>query len=134
MSVFTPAEIDYLTTQRIARLATAGADGRPHVVPVAFRYNRELDTIDIGGHRFASRKKFRDVQQNPWVALVLDDLVSVDPWHPRMLEIRGKAETLDEGGASLGPGFSPQMIRIRPTRVAAFGLDPTQAETVARDV
>jgi hypothetical protein len=49
----------------LGRLATTGRDGQPHVVPVAFRYNPDEDTIDIGGHGFAQRKKFRDVQQNP---------------------------------------------------------------------
>ena len=49
MSAFTPAEIAYLQSQRLGRLATVNAAGEPHVVPVAFRYNPELDTIDIGG-------------------------------------------------------------------------------------
>ena len=79
MSVFSPAEIAYLQSQRLARLATAGRDGQPHVVPLAFRYNPETDTIDVGGHNFAQRKKYRDVQQNPRVAIVIDDLASVDP-------------------------------------------------------
>ncbi len=64
MSIFTPPELDYLATQRLGRLATAGSDNRPHVVPVGFSYNAELDTVDIGGHRFGSRKKLRDVQAN----------------------------------------------------------------------
>ncbi|MFL5881601.1 MAG: pyridoxamine 5'-phosphate oxidase family protein, partial [Actinomycetota bacterium] len=34
MSAFTPPEIAYLTSQGLARLATVGPDGRPHVVPV----------------------------------------------------------------------------------------------------
>ena len=59
MSVFSPAEQAYLQTQRLGRLATVGPDGHPHVVPVAFRYNPDLETIDIGGHDFAKRKKFR---------------------------------------------------------------------------
>lgn len=50
MSAFTDREIEYLQGQRLARLATVGPDGRPHVVPVGFRYNAELETIDIGGH------------------------------------------------------------------------------------
>lgn len=131
MSIFTPSELDYLATQRLGRLATAGSDNRPHVVPVAFAYNAELDTIDIGGHRFGSRKKFRDVQANPWAALVVDDLVSVDPWRPRMLEVRGRAETLNTGGATLGRGFADEMIRIHPTHLAAFGLDPDKPRTAA---
>ena len=76
-SVFTPAEIAYLQSQRLARLATVGADGQPHVVPLRFRYNTETDTIDVGsGHGFATRKKWRDVLKNPKVAIVIDDLPS----------------------------------------------------------
>jgi PPOX class F420-dependent enzyme/OxyR family protein len=134
MSIFTAAEVEYLTTQRLGRLATAGADGRPHVVPVAFRYNSDLDSIDVGGHNFATRKKYRDVQANPWAAIVVDDLASINPWRPRMLEIRGRVEVLTEGGAALGPGFDDAMMRIRPVRIAAFGLDPDQPRTVARTV
>ena len=133
-SVFTAAEVEYLTTQRLGRLATAGADGRPHVVPVAFRYNPDHESIDIGGHHFTTRKKYRDVQANPWAAIVVDDLASTNPWRPRMIEIRGRVEVLSEGGADLGPGFDDAMIRIRPVRIAAFGLDPDQPRTVARTV
>ena len=122
MSVFTPAEIAYLRSQRLARIATS-ADGQPHVVPVAFRYNPETDTIDVGGHGFAQRKKFRDVQRNPRVAIVVDDLASVDPWRPRMLEVRGQAEVLPTGGQGIGPGFDPEMFRIRPRRIISFGVD-----------
>jgi pyridoxamine 5'-phosphate oxidase family protein len=134
MSIFTAAEVEYLITQRLGRLATAGADGRPHVVPVAFRYNPDLDSIDVGGHNFATRKKYRDVQANPWAAIVVDDLASTNPGRPRMLEIRGRVEVLTEGGAALGPGFDDAMMRIRPVRIAAFGLDPDQPRTVSRTV
>ena len=82
------AQIDYLASQRLGRLATAGADHKPHVVPVSFRYNAELGTVDIGGHRVANTKKYRDVQANGWAAIVVDDLVSVNPWRARFLEIR----------------------------------------------
>src|ERR1700687_1243502 len=72
MSVFTPAEINYLQSQRLARVATSGPGGQPHVVPVSFRYNPDEDTIDVGGHGFAQRKKYRDVQRNPRVAIVIE--------------------------------------------------------------
>ena len=75
MSVFTDSEIAYLGSQRLGRLATVGHDGMPHVVPVAFRYNPEADSIDIGGHDFAKRKKYRDVLKNPKVAFVVDETV-----------------------------------------------------------
>ena len=82
MSIFFPAEIKYLESQQLARLATAGRDCQPHVVPLAFRYKPETDTIDVGGHDFAQRKKYRDVQQNSRVAIVIDDLASIDPGDP----------------------------------------------------
>ena len=121
MNVFTPAEIAYLQDQLLGRLATVGPDGQPHAVPVSFRYNAQLDTIDIGGHDFARRKKYRDVQRNPRVAFLVDDMVSVDPWRPRGIEVRGEAETLSSGGETLGPGFAPEMFRIRPRELVAHG-------------
>jgi pyridoxamine 5'-phosphate oxidase family protein len=123
MSVFTSAELSYLATQRLGRLATVGPDGQPHVVPVAFRHDPDHDTIDIGGHDFANRKKYRDVQQNPKVAFIVDDLASVDPWRPRAIEIRGEAEVLETGGTDIGPGLDPQMFRIRPRRIVSWGLE-----------
>jgi pyridoxamine 5'-phosphate oxidase family protein len=118
------AQIGYLATQRLGRIATTGTDGRPHVVPTSFTYNPELRTIDIGGRRMAVTKKFRDVQQNAWAAIVVDDLVSLDPWTPRMLEIRGRAEALATGGSHLGPGFGDAFIRIHPHKINSYGFDP----------
>jgi pyridoxamine 5'-phosphate oxidase family protein len=122
MSTFTQDEIAYLKSQMLGRLATVGPEGQPHVVPVAFHYNAELDTIDIGGHNFAKRKKFRDVQKQPRVAFVVDDLASINPWHPRGIEIRGKAEILETGGNTIRPGFDPEMFRISPLRVVSWGI------------
>jgi PPOX class F420-dependent enzyme/OxyR family protein len=122
MSVFSAAEKDYLASQRLARIATAGPDHQPHVVPVAFRYNPETDTIDVGGHGFATRKKYRDVQSNPRVAIVFDDRASTNPWRPRMLEVRGEAEILPTGGDAIGRGFDPPMFRIRPKRIISIGI------------
>ena len=64
-----------------------------------FATTRKTDTIDVGGRGFAQDKKYRDVQQNPRVAVVIDDVESVDPWRPRMIEIRGLAEVIETGGA-----------------------------------
>jgi pyridoxamine 5'-phosphate oxidase family protein len=122
MSVFQDEEIEYLKSQLLGRLATVGPDGQPHVVPVGFRYNAELDTIDIGGHDFARRKKYQDVQRNPRVAFLVDDLASVDPWRVRGIEVRGEAEVLTSGGEALGPGFAPEMFRLRARRIVSWGI------------
>ncbi len=135
LSIFTPAEIDYLKTQSLARIATVGANGQPHVTPVAFRYNPDTNTFDIGGHgSFASRKKWQDVQQNPQVAIIIDDMDSV-AWTARAIEIRGVAELLTTGGESIGPGFGPEMFRITPKRIISWGLDTHEMDQVnARSV
>jgi pyridoxamine 5'-phosphate oxidase family protein len=122
-SVFTLAEIEYLKSQRLCRIATVGPDGQPHVVPVSFRYNPELDTIDIGGHDFAKRKKFRDVQTNPKVAIAVDDIASFNPWRVRGVEIRGQVEVLPTGGAEILPGFAPEMFRITAEKVISWGIN-----------
>jgi pyridoxamine 5'-phosphate oxidase family protein len=122
MAELTSSHLEYLASQLLGRLATAGADQRPHVVPTSFRYNAELGTVDVGGRRMAATKKYRDVQANAWAAIVIDDLASIDPWTPRMLEIRGRAEAIPTGGAYLGPGFGEAFIRIYPETVNSFGL------------
>jgi pyridoxamine 5'-phosphate oxidase family protein len=129
-STFTPAEIAYLQSQRLARIATVGPNGQPHVVPVAFRYNPDTVTIDVGGHDFAQRKKWRDTQMNPKVAIVMDDIASVQPWKVRGIEIRGQAEILMNGGQAIIPGFDPEMFRITPMRVVSWGINVETPEAV----
>ena len=123
MSVFTESEIAYLRSQRLGHLATIGPDGMPHVVPVTFRYNPEQDTIDIGGHRFAERRKYRDMQRDPRAAFVVDDVLP--PWRPRMIEVRGTVEFAMDG-KSIVRDFADESVRIRPQRVVAFGIDGDQ--------
>jgi pyridoxamine 5'-phosphate oxidase family protein len=124
MSAFNQAEIAYLNSQRLGRLATAGRDSQPHVMPVGYRYNAESDTIDIGGRGgFAQRKKYRDILANPRVAFVVDDIASLNPWKVRGIEIRGEAEVLATGGTELGPGFDPEMLRIKPKRIVSWGVE-----------
>jgi pyridoxamine 5'-phosphate oxidase family protein len=121
MSAFTEREISYLREGRLGRLATVNKKGEPHVVPVAFRYNEELDSIDIGGHDFAKSKKYRDARDTGRAAFVVDDVLP--PWRARGVEIRGRAEVLGEGGGEIGPGFDSELIRIYPERIVGWGID-----------
>ena len=138
--MFTDAEIDYITSQPLGRLATVGPDGRPHVMPVGVFYDPETEAVVIGGHNLAASKKFRDVQRRPEVALVVDDLAAFDPWTPRGIEIRGDAETHSAGGEEVGRRadasfrFSPAWIGIRPRRILAWGIDTDSLDLNARDV
>jgi pyridoxamine 5'-phosphate oxidase family protein len=130
MSAFTEKELEYLTSQRLGRIGTVGGDGQPHVVPTGFRYNAELDTIDVGGLRMGQTKKVRDVRRSGRATIVVDDVLP--PWQPRMLEIRGVAEVLETGGKAMGEGMDDTLVRIRPTRIISFGIEP--GETRARSV
>ena len=122
MSHFTDAELEYMQSQRLGRLATVNAAGEPHVVPVTFRHNAELDAIDIGGHGMSRSKKFRDILHNTNAAFVIDDVLP--PWQPRFLEIRGRAEQVADGGQKFGSGFAPEMIRLYPRRIISGGIEP----------
>ncbi len=132
MSNFTPAEIEYFKSQRLGRLATVNAAGEPHVVPVAFRYNPELDTIDVGGRNMPPTKKFRDVVRNGRAAFVVDDVLP--PWQPRGIEVRGRAETVATGGQEIQPSFGPEIIRIYPTRIVSWGLEGSAYQANGRSV
>jgi pyridoxamine 5'-phosphate oxidase family protein len=118
---FTDAQLAYLRSQLLGRLATVGADGGPQNNPVGFRVDDE-HRIVIGGARLGATRKFRNVLANPRVAFVVDDLASVRPWRPRMVEIRGTAEALTDI-EPFGPGYSREVIRITPIRVFASGLE-----------
>ncbi|MBI5031603.1 MAG: pyridoxamine 5'-phosphate oxidase family protein [Chloroflexi bacterium] len=51
----------FLSRPRVARLATVGSDGYPHVVPIWFR--REGDDILFGSDR--NNRKVRNILVNP---------------------------------------------------------------------
>jgi pyridoxamine 5'-phosphate oxidase family protein len=115
VSAFTDGELAYLSGgQRLGRLATVGADGTPHVVPVGWSLDTELDAIEVTGRDFAATKKFRDVARHGRAALVVDDIASVDPWRVRGVEVRGRAEALTEPRPA---------IRIHPERIVSWGID-----------
>ena len=123
-SVFRDAEILYLAGGRqLGRIATVGADGTPHVVPVAWIYNAVRDTIDVGGSDLEQTKKFRDVARTGRAAIVIDDLESTDPWRPRGIEIRGRGEAI---------ALPTPLIRVHPERIVSWGLETrSSARTVA---
>ena len=115
MSVFTELELRYLGGgKQLGRIATVGADGTPHVVPVAWIYNAARETIDVGGSELERTKKFRDVERSGRAAIVIDDLESTDPWRPRGIEIRGRGEAI---------ALPTPLIRIHPERIVSWGIE-----------
>ena len=83
---FSEAELEYLRSQPLGRLATVASDGQPDAVPVGFEYDGTY--LYVGGIDPVRTRKYRNVQDgNTKVAFVIDDLASVRPWIPRYLRI-----------------------------------------------
>ena len=103
---FTPEEIDYLTSQPLARFSTVSPDGRPDVVPVAFEFDGASFWIGGNGESVLSTRKIRNVVAgHRHVALAIDDLVSFDPFIARGLRVYGRASDPIERVGLVGPGF-----------------------------
>jgi pyridoxamine 5'-phosphate oxidase family protein len=119
----TDIERVYVQSQPLARLATVDADGAPQNNPVGVFLDEETGDLVIGGFAMGQSRKFRNVQANPPVALVIDDLVSLDPWTVRGVEIRGTAVALSDVDPPVA-FMSREVIRITPHWIVTWGLDP----------
>jgi len=121
VSVFREAEIEYLQSHRIGRVATLGRNGELHVVPLRYVYNPDLDTIDLVGGGMGTSKKYRDAAATGRIAFVVDDFS--EDGKPRGLEVRGSASALPKGGDQIVSRVDPQFIRLSPTYIASWGID-----------
>jgi PPOX class probable F420-dependent enzyme len=61
-------------TARVARLATAGADGRPHVVPISFALDGDTlySAVDHKPKRTLRLRRLANVAANPNVSVLAD--------------------------------------------------------------
>src|SRR5919106_1340790 len=89
----------FLAAQRVARLATADAAGRPHVVPVCYTLIRDkvYFTIDEKPKRKPhALKRLANLRANPFAALVAD---RYDENWSRLgwVMVQGRAEVLEAG-------------------------------------
>lgn len=60
--------------ERVARLATVGGDGRPHLVPVVFALagDRVVTAIDHKPKTTTDLRRLRNIRENPEVSLLVD--------------------------------------------------------------
>jgi pyridoxamine 5'-phosphate oxidase family protein len=72
-------------------------------------------------------RKFRNVN----VALVVDDIASVDPWVVRGVELRGSAEAVVDADPPMR-GMSREVIRITPQWIASWGLESGESAMSVR--
>jgi pyridoxamine 5'-phosphate oxidase family protein len=108
---FTDEEVTYLRSQPLGRLATVSGDGQPDVVPVGFDFDGTHIYVSGYGDNLKTRK-FRNVLDgNAQVALMVDDLVSTNPWTPRFLRVYGTADVVERDGYAGTKAY----LRITPT-------------------
>jgi pyridoxamine 5'-phosphate oxidase family protein len=118
---FLPEEIEYLKSQPLARLATVAADGQPDVVPVAFEFDGSVFWVGGSGASVLATRKFRNILDgNRGVALVVDDIVSFDPFIARGIRVYGRASDPVERTGLVGPGV---YVRIIPTTSWSWNMD-----------
>ncbi len=126
-TIISQNEIDYLNTQRIARIATVSIISdrpiQPDVVPVGFDFDAEY--IYVSGMNILKSTKYKNILKNRNVAVVIDDLKTVDPWDPRGIRIYGDADVVTRRGGYMDPsGHSEHTyIRIRPIKKWSWGID-----------
>jgi PPOX class probable F420-dependent enzyme len=99
--LFSPSELEFLRSQRIARLATVGPSGWPHVVPVMYAIDGEdAFEFDVDG------VKLRNLRAEPRAAMVVD---AMGP--KRGVAIQGRAELI-----------GPERARLTAVKKFSWGL------------
>jgi PPOX class probable F420-dependent enzyme len=113
---------------RVARLATAGADGAPHLVPVTFAVadDRVYFAVDAKPKSSARLRRLRNIEENPQVSLLVDDYD--EDWE-RLWWVRadGRAQVL--AGDVAGPR---DLLRARYPQYADVALDGPVVEIAVR--
>ncbi len=95
-------ERDFITSHRVARLATVDAQGQPHVVPIVYAFDGSLlyTPLDAKPKRVDVHQlqRVKNIRANPHVATVVDDYA--DDWTQlAWVQIRGTAQLVEEGEA-----------------------------------
>jgi pyridoxamine 5'-phosphate oxidase family protein len=99
--VLSPAELEFLRSQRIGRFATVGPSGWPHVAPVIYSVDDEgALEFDVDG------VKLRNLKAEPRAAMVVD---AMGP--KRGISLQGNARLI-----------APERARLEPVRKFSWGL------------
>jgi pyridoxamine 5'-phosphate oxidase family protein len=92
--LFSTTELEFLRSQRLARLATVSPTGWPHVVPIMYALDEDsaVFEFDVDG------VKLRNLKADPRAAMVID---AMGP--KRGIAIQGQAELIGTERARLTP-------------------------------
>ena len=117
----------FIREHRVARLATAGRDGRPSVIPICYAFDGEhvYSVIDHKPKHVGARdlKRIRNIEENPHVSVVIDDYS--DDWSKlRYVVIAGDAEIDDPSGSQSGEHHKAiALLRDKYSQYSAMALD-----------
>jgi pyridoxamine 5'-phosphate oxidase family protein len=116
--MFSEAEVAYLKSQYLARLATVSSQGQPTVDAVGFEFDGAR--FYIGGINLPATRKYKNVAAgNHKVSLIIDDLESVQPWKPRQIKVHGVAEIVERDGRF----GEKEYLAITPAVSWSFGIE-----------
>jgi PPOX class probable F420-dependent enzyme len=118
-----------LRAARVGHLATAGADGVPHVVPFVFAVDGRIAywTVDAKPKRSRELKRLANIRANPKVEFVVDGYA--ENWDELWwVRASGTARILDPGDewnraiALLAEKYSPYQTTSPPGPVVAVDI------------
>src|SRR3989449_2486145 len=119
-----------IKTASVARLATVGADGRPHIVPITFASadGSLYFAVDHKPKRTQNLQRLRNIARNPAVSVLVDHYE--DDWAKLWwVRVDGTARLLADGAQAvratdLLAARYPQYRRARPGGpVVAISID-----------
>lgn len=107
-----PTERDaYLSEQRVCRVATVGADGQAHVVPLWFAWDGEYVWLTS----LTRSQRYVDLLRDNRISIVVDD---GEGYHElRGVQLTGRAEPIGESPVPAGEDHAPEVARA----AAMFG-------------
>jgi PPOX class probable F420-dependent enzyme len=132
MGTWTAEARRFLDAHRVGHLATAGADGAPHVVPVCYALDDDglYFVADLKPKRGEARNllRLRNLRANPRAAVVVDDW-DEDWTRLAFVLVRGPAHEIGQAGAHAA---ALRLLRDRYPQYAAMALDDPLAHPVVR--
>jgi pyridoxamine 5'-phosphate oxidase family protein len=134
MTAFTEKELQFIKSQRLARLATVSSKMQPDVAAVGYHYDGKY--FWVTGFAMTKTMKYWNAKANPRVALIIDDLISLKPFVARGLKIHGLAtiessaemdkmfkQRLSESGRAELYKTAGKQIRVLPELKWAWGIE-----------
>ena len=114
---------------RVARLATVGADGKPHLVPICFALAGETlySAVDRKPKRSLRLKRLENVRANPRVEVVVDHYE--DDWSRLWwVRLRGRARVLE------GDEERERALALLAEKYPQYRAEPPPGPVLAIDV